>query len=511
MQAAEAAESTLRSQIDAYRAARRPLDLAHAIGIVVPLAVELADQHRSGYTFFVYPSALFFGQDSQYHASGASADPPTDPRDLACLPPESGGTTPGQGHASVYGIAAMLYELLTLESVGPNMRRPSELVAGIPPELEMILSKALVADPAHRPDDLNALAQALYQINTTVAHAPPPADVGHLDHDGGFDVDVSLSMLPPPPANPVPAGGTPALRMDAPLPPGIAGGGAPTSGRRVVGGADDLMAVKARLEADPRPRFVVIKDGMDHGPFKAIELLQQIASHTFEEQDLVRDSLDDTTRSIAESPDFSPFARHARLHRVERAEKVAIEQAVVAESRSTRGKTFLGVIVVGATLAGAAIWFFTARGAKNDQVTVVEETAANVEADTGLNVPKKKGGGARILGSSGGIPQLAGGMSCEAAQNAYVEELKIGGKGGQADLTAGQFGQVLNNGSYLNACGVPDNMGVNICAAIQNGRAVGVTITTNPKNPGISGCIAGKVRGMSFPSHPKLDVTRTSF
>ena len=512
MQAAALAETTLRTQIDAYRAAGRPLDLAHAIGIVVPLAVELADQHRAGYAFYLYPSALFYGQDERYHASSGSATPPTDPRDLACLPPEAKGVDPGTGHASVYGIAALLYELITLESVGPGMKRPSDLAAGVPPELELILSKALVADPAHRPDDLNALAQALYQINTTHTAPPPPADLSHLDHnEDGFDVDVSLSMLPPAPKMTL-GQPTPSLaQQDAPLPPGMSAGTAPTSGRRPTGGAEDLMAVKARLEADRRPRFVVVKEGMDHGPFSAVELLQQIASHTFEENDVVRDSADGTSWSIVESADFGPFARHARMHRAERAEKVAIQQAVVAESRSTRGKTFLGVLVFGGILAAAGAWFLTVRGQKNDAIAVVEEQAANIEADTALVGPKKKGGGgARIVGSAGGFPQLGSGMSCEAAQNAYVEEMKMGVKG-QADLSAGQFQAVLGNGAYLNSCGAPENMGVNVCAAIQNGRAVGVTVTTTPRNPGISGCIAGRVRGMSFPSHPKLDVTRTNF
>jgi hypothetical protein len=116
-----------------------------------------------------------------------------------------------------------------------------------------------------------------------------------------------------------------------------------------------------------------------------------------------------------------------------------------------------------------------------------------------------------VIGNSGGFPILAGGTSCEAAQAAYVEEMNIGGKKGPADLTAGAYGAVLNNGAYLNRCGVPENMSVSVCAAVQNGRAVGVSVSTNPRNPGIASCISSQVRGMSFPSHPKLDVTRTTF
>jgi hypothetical protein len=40
---------------------------------------------------------------------------------------------------------------------------------------------------------------------------------------------------------------------------------------------------------------------------------------------------------------------------------------------------------------------------------------------------------------------------------------------------------------------------------------VGVTVTAKPRNHSIESCVAASVRGLSFPSNPKLDVTRTNF
>ena len=503
----DSSEITLRQRIEELRATGKPLDVAHAVGIVVPLAAELAEQHRQGYHFFLYPSALFEGQDGHYHASSRSAEPPSDPRDACCLPPESLGKTPGQARASVYGVGAILYELITLQSVGPHMRRPSEINPAVGAALEAVLSKALVSDPAHRPDDLNALAQAFYQINNTQSAEPPPADVSHLDHDDGFEVDVSMSLLPPAPqTNAAPQ----VIRgMDAPLPPGMALAGSPNTAPQNE--REAMLATKARLEADPRPRYVVVRGGMDHGPFAAVELLQQIASDSFEESDLIRDTVDNTEMLLSESPEFAPFARHARMGRHEKAEKVALQQAVVSESRRTMGKTVVGLAAIFVVLAGVGAWYVESRGAKNDQIQVVEEVAANVESDQGLKVKKKTGGGQRVSGTVGGFPQLSGGMSCEAAINAYSNyEISMGQKQ-KADLTVGQLGAVLNTGSYLNTCGVPSSMAVSVCAAIQNGRAVGVTVTTKPRDGGKSACIANQIRRLSFPSNPKLDVTRTSF
>jgi hypothetical protein len=75
----------------------------------------------------------------------------------------------------------------------------------------------------------------------------------------------------------------------------------------------------------------------------------------------------------------------------------------------------------------------------------------------------------------------------------------------------GVFGEVLNDGSYLKMCAVPDTTGVEVCAAIQRGRAVGVTITTDPSDPVLERCVAVRVRSLRFPSYPALQVAKSTF
>lgn len=493
------APGTLRARLEELRARGGQLNLRQAVGIIVPLCVQLAELHRQGQRLFLHPSMLLEDQYGMFQVSPALAQqPPILPRDKACLPPEAKHGGPGGARTSVFGVGAILYELVTGAAVGPGMRRPSEVVAGLTPEFEAVLAKALVSDAAHRPDDLNALAQALHQLAPAGSAAPPPpADTSHLDHDAGFEVDVSMSMLPP-----------------VPEPGGYHVGVAQAKGpARPADATTELASLKARLESDPRPRYVVVKDGMDHGPFSAVELLQQIASHAFVENDIIRDALSNDERSIKDWDEFAPFAEHAKLHREVKAEKEAIERVVVQETRSTRGKAFLGIAVVGALVVVAGIWFLTARGRHNDEIAVQEDSLSNIEVDGGLTSSKKTGGkvGARVVGKSGGYPILGGGQSCEAARNAYVEEMNVGGPRGQADLTQGQYASVLNRGSYFGHCGVPDSMQLTICAAVQNGRAVGVTVTTQPPDRRIQSCVAAGVRGLSFPSNPKLDIATTRF
>ncbi len=494
---------TLRSQLEEYRSQGTVHSLREAVGIIVPLAVELAQRHASGEVLFLHPSSIQLNGSGYWQLSQSVARlTPVLARDKACLAPEERAGSPGNARSSVFGIGAVLYELVSGQSVGPAMRRPTEVVPGLPPEIDMVLAKALVADASHRPDDLKALAQAIHHLAPADAPAPPPADESHLNHNDQFEVDVRMSMV----------------NMEGALggagtPYEIAVRNAPAARATGIDQATEaLTELKQRLESDPRPRYVVIKEGMDHGPFNAVELLQQIASHTFEEQDLLRDTFSNDDRPIGEWEEFAPFADHARRHRVIAAEKVAIQATVEQEKKSTRGKAFLGLSLVAIVLLLGTMWFLKQAGRRRDEVAVQTDTATNVDSQGDLNLGKKGGGkGHRVVGESGGVPLLAGGMSCESAQAAYVEEINIGGSKVPADITSAQYGSILNGGGYLNGCGLSGSMGVDVCVAVQNGHAVGVTVRTQPHNGSVASCIASHVRGISFPVHPKLDVTRTHF
>jgi hypothetical protein len=493
---------TLRAQIEQRRGQGQAHTLKEAVGIIVPLAVELAQRHESGELFFIHPGSLALDLDGAFQLSGRlSRTVPTNPRDRACLAPESRGGKPGDARATVFAIGAILYELCTGDSVGPAMRRPTELIPHLPPAFDLILTKALVVDAVHRPADLKALAQAIHHLSPSGSIPPPTADESHLDHAENFDVDVSMSMVPQ------------THQPAAPAPYDVAVRNAPQRPTGLDEATSALTDLKQRLESDPRPRYVVVREGMDHGPFSAVELLQQIASHTFTEKDLLRDTFSNDERLIVAWDEFSPFAEHARRHRDIAAEKVAIEKTVEIEKKSTRGKAFVGLTAIGLLLAAGGAWFLIKAGTRKDDVAVQGDMATNVDGEGNLNVPKSKGGkgGRRVVGEQGGVPMLAGGMSCESAQAAYVEEINIGGSKVPADITSSQYGSILNGGGYLNGCGLPSSTGVDVCVAVQNGRAVGVTVRTRPSSPGVAGCIASHVRGLSFPAHPKLDVTRTSF
>jgi len=525
---------SLREEIESRGADGHHFNLRTVVAMMVPLITELAGRHLCGELLFVHPGSIHFKPSGASLIEAVAQVPPTNTHDHACLAPEQRQGQPGDARASVFACGAVLYELVTGMAVGPGMRRPSEVAKGIPEQFELLIGKALVADRNARPADLAALAQALHQCAPMASIPPPPADQSHLDHDSDFDVDVSLSMMPPPPQHVavnvvgqqhevvtnivMPGGPIPgASIMDAAAGPGP---DRPSS-------TDRLAELKANLEADPRPRYVVIKGGMDHGPFTAVELLQQIAVSSFREEHFLRDVLSMDERQIADWEEFAGFAEHARLNRVVDGERKALQTTVVKERTATQNKALIGGGLLLLAAAAFGGWWFRVRARDNVRVGVSGDEAQFIDFEGGLEGGKMGGkgpaGGGKWRGvrrssnsgdgddsSGSGVarPVLAGGMSCAGARNRYVEDYS---KDAPPDLSAGAYGAVLNRGTYLNSCGVPPSVTVTICAAVQNGRAVGVTVQTRPANGSVNSCVSGQIRSMGFPSHPRLDITTTVF
>lgn len=512
---------TLRADIERRREKGETYSLRQVVAILIPLCTDLVERHNKGERFCLTPNTIAFepGKPTTVLTAFASAMP-KNAHDRACVSPEQRASKcekGGDARSSVFSIGAIMYEMLTGASVGPGMRRPRDLNPGLPENIDVILGKALIGDPTHRPGDLAALAQAIHHLAPMASQAPPPADEAALEGGDDFEIDVKLSLLPP-----APPAASLTLPKPAPIPQDLMGGGglidvarAPEAPRPLDPTAK-LADLKARLESDPRPRYVVIKDEMDHGPFTALELLQQIASHTFEAHHFLIDTFASDERQIKDWEEFAPFAEQSSLNRQIVAEKKEIERVVIAESKATRSKAVVISAVIGGIVVAGVALFLTVRQFTRSEVEVQSDLATSVETDASIKgaTNNRPGGGTGPgggVGPSGGgdRPILKGGMSCEGAMDTYVTELKMSGN--KPDMSAGAYGGVLNNGGYVIACGAPMSMTVNICAAIQNGRAVGVTVTTDPPNPGIASCISGRVRGMGFPSHPALDVTRTTF
>jgi hypothetical protein len=476
--------STLRAALEARRAGGRRMSVAEAVAVLVPVCLDLQRRHARGERLFVHASAIVPSPGGQAFVDPRLAGPPANPLDRHCLAPElQRAQVPGDACASVYSLGALLYEMVTGQHVGPAMRRPLEVDPSLPEGIEVLIGKAIIGDPSHRPADLEALASALYQLAPSKSIHPPDVSAGRLDASAELEVDVRLSMLP---------------QSELPSRPA-----APPSDPTAI-----LAALKARLESDPRPRYVVNKDRMDHGPFTAVELLQQIAAHAFKEDDVLRDEIGGEQLPIEEWEEFAPFARQAGLHREKRAEQRAVVQAVQKDKKQGIAKTIVAASLVTVLVGALAFWFLKVRGTRDENVVVSDDLADSIDVNGDI---KGKKHAAQAGGGHAGGGYASGGMSYEQVLNSNNQTLTMGEAAGGPDLTNAQLSAPLRSASFVSGCGAPDSMKVQVRAAVRMGVPIGVTVTTTPASPGVASCIDHAVRGLRWPANPKTDFVTTNY
>lgn len=484
---------TLRSLLDQRIASGQRFKLAEVVAIVVPICTELAGLHAKGEAVYVHPSAIGAGADGAPRLiKELAADKPTSGRDASAIAPELASSAPTT-RSSVFGVGAIVYEMLTLQTVRDGMKPPTQLVEGLPPMVDQILAKALVTDPAQRPDDLPAFAQAIHHFAPKSIAPPPAAD----EHAFEVELDLRSSMLPPdsssaaaaasiPKAAPVrisvpddPFGTVVDVRASQPQP------------QRVSGAAEELSALKARLEADPAPRWIVVKDKMDHGPFAALELLQQIVSNSFKPKDLLVDTHTGSKVLIEEHPEFSRFAHHAHLKREEIAEQKAVVKAEQREKVAAASKTTIGILAVAGvlTVAGLIFWRIQAKRAEEAKRKADEE-ALSIAGEGSIAAAKKAAAAPKFGGGGGGG---FGGKSYDDALKNSVSDM-------DAETLSTKECAAPIGGDIAASCGL--NGSATAKVVVKNGRAQGVTVTTDPSQPGVNSCMAGRIQGLSWRSVP---------
>jgi hypothetical protein len=513
--------STLRSLLDARRADGKRISIDEAIAIIVPVCLDLKERHDRGEKLYVHPSGIAPDASGLAKVQTRLALVPTNAFDRHCLAPELQATLePGDACSSVYSIGAMLYEMVTGSHIGPAMKRPREIDPSLPDALEALIGKSLIGDRTHRPADLAALASAMYHVAPAKSIHPPEISEARLDASAELDVDVKFSMMPPG------AGDAAQIPRAAPMPRLDVSSGdpfgnvierapEPASSRRRDDPVARLAALKVQLESDPRPRYVVIKDHMDHGPFTAVELLQQIATNTFKPNDGIRDEISGQNLPIKEWEEFAPFAEQAQLKREVVAEQKAVVRAAAAEKKGGIAKFIIAAIVVLAAAGGIAAFLLKKKGTRNDEFEIaIDRGSGSVDLDGGIASRKKAGGGGGGRGGGGGAGGgggvSGGGASFDDILNNNNQVVNIGGQQ-TADLTNAQLAAPLRSAGFISGCGAPDDMHVTVQVAVKNGGAVGVTVSTSPPNPGVAGCVAAHVRGLRWPVSEKADFVTVNY
>ena len=416
--------------------------------------------------------------------------------------------------------------MVTGQHIGPAMKRPRDIEPSLPEALEILIGKAIIGDRAHRPADLGALASAMYHVAPQKSIHPPDISEARLDASAELDVDVRFSMLPPGGARaprPRRAAST-ALPRPARRSAHV-GGGRPVR-RRPSSTASARAAVEPRVADDPdraprrtqgaprerSPPALRRQQGQD-GPRP---VLRRGAPPADRLARVHRPTTACATRSAASSlpiadwEEFAPFAEQAGLLREKRAEEKAVVRAADADKKRGVAKSIIAVSVVVALAGVLAVWFFKVRGTHNDDVVVAGDRAGHRRGQRRHQGQEARARAAAAAGGGGG-PGYSGGTSFENVLNSNNETITMGQAQDQPDLTNAQLAAPLRHASFITGCGAPDDMKVTVRVAVKMGRAVGVTVTTNPPSGGVAACVDRSVRGLQWPVSPKTDFVTTSY
>jgi hypothetical protein len=75
----------------------------------------------------------------------------------------------------------------------------------------------------------------------------------------------------------------------------------------------------------------------------------------------------------------------------------------------------------------------------------------------------------------------------------------------RTSLSKAQLGAPLVHGTFVSACGAPDNMKIVVKVAVKMGRAVSILVKSTPPDPNVEACVERAVGEMRWDISPKTD------
>jgi serine/threonine-protein kinase len=473
----------------------RPLSLRGAYNVIAHVARALTAAHDKGaFHGALRPAVVWISQSGRVKVSEIgiarailrTAGPAAlGANEQAFLAPEVRAGGQPDARSDVFGLGGLLYAMLTGRSAADEFVPPSQVHPQVTPALDAVLLRCLAADPAQRFATPEQVREALAPHCGGQAGADEGADLG-IDID--VDVDMAISVLPPaspqaaPSASPAgvpkspPSGGAarPAPPGTPPAPPTVSGPrsaaapGGPAVGTRIsiheefrprvsqvaaapVPSAEvDLGVLLQKITENDAPRWMVVKDGLDHGPFSGRELVTLIAKG-----DVLGDhgllNMDTGERKkVVDHPDFAEFVEQYRLKKQAQDEQQAIVRSAKVERASNVAKVLVAGGIVGALALFIGVFFYTRRAEQDRRVADVqladlyERGEVQIEGTAGILPDPPRGSGSRGSGARRGGGPGAPGTSYEEAMSQVVDLGDVTSGGGESRLSPQQIAGVMN-------------------------------------------------------------------
>lgn len=440
-------------------------------------------------------------------------------QDQAFLAPEIKTGGKATAAADIFGVGALLYALMTGRSPIEDFIAPSAAHPDATTELDDILMKCLAADPAERYATAREISDALLPL---IAESPEPEEGDTLGIDIEIDMDVAMSLPPESPArqsaprDPLAAAPATAQLPSAVSSPGVAPAAAPKP--RPPAGPDFGNLVQKLTENDA-PRWMASKDGLDHGPFTARELIALIVDGEVLEEHHLLNMNTNERKPLGEYKEFSEFVGQYKIRKSEADHANALEKSVKVEKRSNVAKGTILTLSVAAVLLGGIGYLVSRQAAEQkearadvDLAAMFESGKVQIKGTAGiLKYKRRKGGGKGATGAKGspggGSPSAGGFGSYDDAMNTAME-MNLDKAGGEKQLSSNDVAGVMNRrlnslfgcvGQELRKGGGLGTVTIDLAIA-GTGKVMGASV--RPGSKAFQSCIKGKVKAIKFPSFP---------
>lgn len=416
----------------------------------------------------------------------------------ACLSPELKAGQKPTARSDVFGIGAILYQLLTGLSPADTFVAPSKAHPDATAGIDEILLKCLSRDPGDRYASPQEIRAALLPLLTEANSLPPTKDFAIAE-----EVDLR-SVLPP-------AG------LDV---PGV------SLGPKKKGLSGDLTKLLERLSDDSRAKWMVTRDAIDHGPFTARELVERIANGEFGPKDHALNIEDRQRQRLEEWTTFKPFLRQREREEAAVVQEEKRARVEVVERRSSLMKWVVSFAIFGAIALVAAAFFATREQSaqradwdaefeelyklgkiKLGEVGLLPDTAPAPSRKRANRGQSRSSRDSLATGSGRASRPSGGGFtSYEAAMNRAVELGDVTQGGSETRLSGEKVASILNGqlNRLYRECVIPEvksggrlgNVTMDVAIA-GNGSVLGATVRAGSGT--FRACLARAVRSIRFP------------
>jgi hypothetical protein len=341
--------------------------------------------------------------------------------------------------AGVYGLGAVLYEVLVGAPAVKGCKRPSEALPGIPPALDNVIARSMSPRPDKRYGSADEFREA---FTRAVAESGSRASGQQASQSGGMAAQSDSNPGAPSLAEAI-AEQRHSGQMNA--------AGAPQPAVPTLPMTPALVAAMA----DTQERWLISKGKLDYGPFHARHMAEQIQTNQIVPGNVIIDTDTGARKKAEDHPLFGELVEAAKHRRDEQRRAQAEVQHAVSEKR--RGATLYLFIILGVAALGGGVYFLVTKlsaSKKEDSGAIVSLEGGTLQAKISFpskEEQKRRAKASRGRKGGGGVDGQAGGWDDSLNLDMSPDEEED--EGGSGRLSDGDVNPVIaKHGGALGGC-----------------------------------------------------------